>query len=372
MAMTNPPLGLQNAGATHTAAQLRTYLASLQAGNYSTATFLRARGGVHPTLGGEFAITQTGSPSMGVLVESGVASVPGTEGGTQGNYFVCNDAQVTLSVTAAHATLPRIDIVVVNVRDSFYSGASNDSQLQVVAGTPASSPVAPTAPFNSITLAQIAVAAAATSITNANITDQRFYMAAVGGVMNIRNIGALPPSAQIGEGQLLWTLDTNRLYVWDGAAASQMFPGDVGVVAWGNRLTSSSTTTGEIGVLRLDNISVLANRMYRIWTSPLRLLSTAADDTVAARLRISTSGAATTASTSLAELALGQPPFTSQSVPINAKYIPGSNQTLSVLLTVTLIGGTGTVSMTVSSVNPNIDLIVEDVGPAPSDTGVDI
>jgi len=176
MAMTNPPLGLQNAGATHTAAQLRTYLASLQAGNYSTATFLRARGGVHPTLGGEFAITQTGSPSMGVLVESGVASVPGTEGGTQGNYFVCNDAQVTLSVTAAHATLPRIDIVVVNVRDSFYSGASNDSQLQVVAGTPASSPVAPTAPFNSITLAQIAVAAAATSITNANITDQRFYI----------------------------------------------------------------------------------------------------------------------------------------------------------------------------------------------------
>ena len=40
-------------------------------------------------------------------------------------------------------------------------------------GTPAGSPSPPSAPANSFTLAQVAVAANATSITSGNITDQR-------------------------------------------------------------------------------------------------------------------------------------------------------------------------------------------------------
>lgn len=223
--MQTPPGWLQNAGTTHTASQLRMYMASLTAGNFSGAAFLRPRGGVHPTQGNELVVTQTGSPSMGVLVDTGSAIVSGTESATQGGYFVVNDAQVTLSVTAAHATLPRIDIVVINVRDAFYSGASNDVQLQVVAGTPASSPVAPTAPANSITLAQIAVGAAVTSIVNADITDQRFYLAAAGGVINARTDATRPGSTVITEGQLVWTMDNNRLTVWDGSAYQQLYPG---------------------------------------------------------------------------------------------------------------------------------------------------
>lgn len=225
MTVQNPPGFLQNAGDTHTAAQLRMYFTSLQAGMSGGATSLRSRGGINPGLGQEFAVTQTGSPSMGVLVEPGMCSVPGTESSTQGNYFVVNDAQVTLSVTAAHATLPRIDIVVVNVRDAFYSGASNDAQLQVVAGTAASSPVAPSAPANSITIAQIAVAAATSSIVNANITDTRFYLAAAGGVINARTEAARPSATEINEGQLVWTMDGNKLWVHDGSDYSQVFPG---------------------------------------------------------------------------------------------------------------------------------------------------
>lgn len=222
MAAQNPPGWLQNAGATHTAAQLRMYLASLQAGMSGGATSLRARGGVHPGLGQELLVTQTGSPSMAVLLEPGVASVPGSLSGTQGNYFVVNDAQTTLSVTAAHATLPRIDIVVANVRDAFYSGSSNDCQLQVIAGTPASSPVAPTPPDNSITVAEIAVGAAVSTIVNANITDKRFYVAATGGFMNIRNIAAIPASTEINEGQPLWAMDSNIPYIWDGTNANKL------------------------------------------------------------------------------------------------------------------------------------------------------
>lgn len=224
MAVTNPPGFLQNAGDTHTAAQLRTYLAGLQAGTYSTAATIRARGGVHPSLGQQLVVTQTGSPSMGVIVDTGVASIPGTESGTQGNYLVTNDAQVTLSIAASSPTLPRIDIVVFNVRDAFYSGASNDSQLQVIIGTPASSPVAPAAPVNSIILAEVAVAANATSITNANITDTRFYLAGVGGVINARNEASRPASAEINVGQHVWTMDNNKLWIWDGAAYNQTYP----------------------------------------------------------------------------------------------------------------------------------------------------
>ena len=224
MSLTNPPGWLQNAGDTHTAAQLRQYHNGLTAGTFSGATSLRARGGIHPALGQEFIVTQAGSPNMTVLVESGVASIPGTESGSQGNYWVCNDAQVILNITAAHATLARIDLIVVNVRDQAYSGANNDSQLQVIAGTPASSPVAPSAPNNSIIIAQVAVGAAVSSITNANITDTRYYVAATGGVINARNDAARPASTEVSEGQLVYSMNTDVLYVWNGSAYGALNP----------------------------------------------------------------------------------------------------------------------------------------------------
>jgi hypothetical protein len=162
---------------------------------------------------------------MTVLVESGVACIPGTESGAQANYWATNDAQVTLSISAAHATLPRIDIVVVNIRDTFYSGASNDSQLQVITGTPASSPAVPTAPANSITICQVAVGAAVTSIVDANITDVRYYLASAGGVINSRTLAAAPVGGtEVTEGQLVWDMTTNRLYVWDGTAYVLVWP----------------------------------------------------------------------------------------------------------------------------------------------------
>lgn len=244
MTILTPPGWLQNAGSTHTAVQLRQYFGGLQAGNFSSSTSLRSRGGIHPSLGQEFFVQQAGSPNMTVLVESGVASIPGTESGAQGNYLVCNDGQVILSIAAAHATLARIDIVVVNVRDSVYSGASNDAQLQVVTGTPASSPVAPSAPNNAIIIAQVAVGAAVSSITNANITDTRFYMAGTGGVILARNDAARPAAAEIAEGQLVWGMANNTLYVWDGSAYEDVWPS--AWTTWTPSLTNLTLGSGTL------------------------------------------------------------------------------------------------------------------------------
>jgi hypothetical protein len=90
-----------------------------------------------------------------------------------GTYVGYNDATVVLSITTADPTNPRIDRVCLTVNDAYYTGALNNAVLQVVAGTPAGSPVAPALPANSISLATVAVGAGATAITNANITDTR-------------------------------------------------------------------------------------------------------------------------------------------------------------------------------------------------------
>lgn len=119
------------------------------------------------------AVTQNSPTGLSVLVASGWAAIVGTTQSNMGTYTVYNDATTVLSITTANPTNPRIDLVCATVRDAYYTGAYNDVILQVVAGTPAGSPVAPALPANSISLATVAVGAGATAITTANITDTR-------------------------------------------------------------------------------------------------------------------------------------------------------------------------------------------------------
>jgi hypothetical protein len=149
----------------------------LQAGSYPaqydrlTAQALWATTGIIGS--SSLAVTQNSPAGMSVRVASGWAAVVGTTTTNMGVYTLFNDAQDTLTITTANPTNPRIDLVCATVRDAFYSGANNDVIFQVIAGTPAGSPVAPTLPANSISLATIAVGAAVTQINTANITDTR-------------------------------------------------------------------------------------------------------------------------------------------------------------------------------------------------------
>jgi len=119
------------------------------------------------------AVTQNSPAGLTVLVASGWAAIVGTTQANMGTYVGYNDDTVVLSITTADPTNPRIDRVCLTVNDAYYTGALNNAVLQVVAGTPAGSPVAPALPANSISLATVAVGAGATAITNANITDTR-------------------------------------------------------------------------------------------------------------------------------------------------------------------------------------------------------
>jgi hypothetical protein len=149
----------------------------LQAGSYPAESDRLTTQALYATTGiigsSSLAVTQNSPAGMSVRVAAGWAAIIGTTQANMGAYVAYNDAQTTLTVTTADPTNPRIDRVVVTVRDAFYSGAFNDVIFQVLAGTPAGSPTAPAIPDNSISLATIAIGAGVTSITNANITDTR-------------------------------------------------------------------------------------------------------------------------------------------------------------------------------------------------------
>ncbi len=134
-----------------------------------------------------FRVQQRGAgANMSVDVGSGdaetdIAIVAGTSAG-QGNYTVrLGDAETNLSVPASNLSNPRIDAVYLVVRDNAYDSSSRVlPQLAYIDGTPAAVPVAPSpdASWDAyLLLATVAVAAGATSIVDANITDARVYAA---------------------------------------------------------------------------------------------------------------------------------------------------------------------------------------------------
>lgn len=163
MAFLSPPTWLENA-TDHSAQDYRTMLASLvRTGGVASSTALAVS-------------EKSGTANMSVDVAAGGVFVASTRSTAQGTYHAYNDATVNVTIDAADATNPRIDRVIVQIRDEAQDAAltQNDARLLVVKGTAAASPTAPTISVaDYVELAQVTVGAGVTSITNANITDQR-------------------------------------------------------------------------------------------------------------------------------------------------------------------------------------------------------
>jgi len=119
------------------------------------------------------AVTQNSPVGMSVIIASGWCAIVGTTQANMGTYVGYNDAATVVAITTANPTNPRIDLICATVNDAYYTGSTNNVVFQVIAGTPAGSPVAPTLPANSISLATVDVAAGALSIVTGNITDTR-------------------------------------------------------------------------------------------------------------------------------------------------------------------------------------------------------
>ncbi len=120
---------------------------------------------------GDYAVTANGTPNMSVNVAAGEALVQGDSSTSQGVYYVRNDATVNLSISAASGSNPRRDLIILEVLDSDYTGASDLGRLRVVTGTPASSPALPSTPVSSIPLADVTVPQSASSIVSGNVNN---------------------------------------------------------------------------------------------------------------------------------------------------------------------------------------------------------
>lgn len=128
----------------------------------------------------DLKISQRGAgANMSVDVAAGSAWIQGDDTARQGVYHLVNDATVNVAVSAAHATLPRIDQVIARIYDSSVAGGSDTPAIEVLAGTATAGATlanrtgAAALPNGAVRLADVLVAAAASSIANAAIQDRR-------------------------------------------------------------------------------------------------------------------------------------------------------------------------------------------------------
>lgn len=144
------------------------------------------------------------------------------------------------------------------------------------------------------------------------------------------------------------------------------------IVKRGRRTTSTgNVTTTETGVLRIDNIPVLAGRWYQISTGPLNMDGSVDNDIGKVQIRASQSGAATTASTLIGYMRQTiDSAAQSNVVNLNAWYLAPSDGTLSVILTLIRQTGTGNIIIFCSTSGDILDMVVQFAGNDPGDTGV--
>jgi hypothetical protein len=144
-----------------------------------------------------------------------------------------------------------------------------------------------------------------------------------------------------------------------------------GIIAFGRRTTSSSGATSNtaVGVLRLDNISVVSGRGYII-NFTCHPNSTVQTDNARIEVRGSTSGVATTSSSVLDS---GQAFYLlGEAQTFQFVYIAPATATLSILLCVARDAGSGTVDLLANGTTRNTLLWVEEAGASVTDTGVDV
>jgi hypothetical protein len=125
--------------------------------------------GVFDNVENKLAVTETDPLSLGVKVDTGWAFVHG--------FWYHNDSALTKSLGAADPVNPRIDRIILRLD----TVTNFKISCEVLEGTPAAEPTAPSLTQSGgiyeISLAQVLVGAGVTSVSNANITDERDFVA---------------------------------------------------------------------------------------------------------------------------------------------------------------------------------------------------
>src|ERR1700733_14767619 len=105
------------------------------------ALFRRALGTLISPLGGivtpgDLTVAQQTVANMSVQIGVGQVWIPGTSLTTQGPYYSQNHAAITVPITTANATNPRVDTILAQVVDQGYAGSGYTCRPDYVLGTP--------------------------------------------------------------------------------------------------------------------------------------------------------------------------------------------------------------------------------------------
>ena len=230
--------------------------------NNGTASANQTGGGVFPG-GGAMAVT-AGS-GMAVVVAAGLCCVP-NDLAIQGGYLTGTMTSASLTLAAADSSLYRIDLICVTVNDTGFP--SSDAVVQVVTGTPAASPSAPSLPADSIPLAQVLLPPGSSSVTSGNVTDLRAYVVAPGGVLPISASSAAPAAP---EWQLMYDIAAGSLVQGTGVSGTTaplaLLPWDP-VVSVHTSNVDDSAAKGVLTTICTASItSRMARRTLRFTTS---------------------------------------------------------------------------------------------------------
>jgi hypothetical protein len=199
--------------------------------NAGTASANQVPSGVFPGMGAMGVVAGSG---MNLTVNAGYCCVANSSSSLQGGYIFGLMTSASLTVAAADTTNPRIDIVVAYVSD--VGSSASFSAVEIITGTPASTPSAPSAPANSLTLAQITVPPNVVSASSMTIADERTYVVAPGGILPIQTAADAPA---VPASQFMYTLDTGQLVQGTGVAGVVAIPG---VLKWVPQLSTVTST----------------------------------------------------------------------------------------------------------------------------------
>lgn len=208
--------------ATHPARVLRNMNAAIMGqptGTHTNSATATTRAGSYGVVGdGDMLVTTTGA--LGYSVAPGRCVLPGTFAAYQGGYTGYNDAAVTGSVGARHATLTRVDYIAYRVRDTDEDATgSEDDGIVVIAGTAGSgAPSVPSTLGSLLILSEVTVpsSAAGTALT---FTDRRRKLSAVGAPI-VGTVATRPTGVALRTPTYAYDTDTGDTVVYNGATWS--------------------------------------------------------------------------------------------------------------------------------------------------------
>lgn len=195
------------------------------------------------------------SSGLSVTVATGFGIVQGSTAANSGAYSTTLDSVATLTCATADPVNPRIDSVCITVTDLGTSGSG--AVVQIVTGTAASAPVAPTLPANSLLLCTIAVAANATSLVAANLTDQRVFIASAGGIKPVMSASLYPTTGPASA--YAHSTSTSRLLWFNGTQLQAPQ-----VAAWAPRSNGPNTVTASGTAQTVSSSSVAVDGLTNV------------------------------------------------------------------------------------------------------------